>query len=75
MARMSVKRSSGRYCITMRGRLSARDLRRLEQLCGPALEQKTTPLTLRLTRTTSTDPYAEAFLDRLVQRGAILLFD
>ena len=75
MARMSVKTACGRYCITLSGHLSSRDLRRLEQLCGPALEQQTTPLTLRLTRITSADQSAQAFLDRLVQRGAVLQFD
>lgn len=38
MARMRVKRVQGRYAVTITGRLSARDLRRLEHACGSALD-------------------------------------
>lgn len=75
MARMRVNSLGGRYLVTMTGQLSGRDLRRLEQLCGPALEQKDIPLTVCLDRTTSVDQSARAYLDRLMQRGAVVRFE
>ena len=75
MARISVKSDEGRYLVTMSGHLSGRDLRRLEQLCGPALEQRTLPLTLRLKPATSVDLPARAYLERLIERGAIVRFE
>jgi hypothetical protein len=75
MARIWMKAVGGRYLVTMSGHLSARDLRRLEQLCGPALEQPTLPLTLRLKPAVSIDAPAQAYLHRLVERGAVLQFE
>jgi hypothetical protein len=74
MARISRRSVEGRYWITMSGHVSGRDLGRLERLCGPALEHETVPLTLRLTEASTVDPAAQAYLDRLVRRGALLLF-
>lgn len=59
----------------MTGKLTSRDLGRLERLCGPALEQESVPLTLRLTRASTIDGPARAYLARLVARGAVLLMD
>ena len=75
MARISVKSAAGRYLVTMSGHLSGRDLRRLERLCGPALEQRMLPLTLRLKPASSVDLPARAYLEHLVERGAILQFE
>jgi hypothetical protein len=75
MARIWVKPAHGRYIVTMSGHLSARDLRRLERLCGPALEQQQLPLTLRLRRASSIDQSARAYLDHLVERGAVVEHD
>jgi hypothetical protein len=75
MARISMKSVEGRYLVTMSGHVSARDLRRLEQLCGPALEKATLPLTLRLKAAISIDRPAQAYLHRLVERGAVLKFE
>lgn len=75
MARMRLTSAAGRYCITVSGRLAAQDLRRLEQLCGPALEYRTPPLTLRLTSMTSLDDPARAYLNRLVRRGTLLVIE
>lgn len=61
--------------MTMSGHLRGRDLRRLERLCGPALEYESPPLTLRMKSNTTTDDAARAFLDHLIDRGALLLFD
>lgn len=74
MARMWRQSIDGKYRVTLSGHLSGRDLGRLERLCGPALEHQTLPLTIRFTQTTTVDPAARAYLDRLVQRGAVLLF-
>lgn len=72
MARMRMKTSAGQYSLTVSGHLSARDLGRLERLCGPALEFRVPPLTLRLTRASTTDQPARAYLTRLAERGAIV---
>jgi hypothetical protein len=73
MARMRVRSAEGRYQVTLTGNLGGRDLRRLEHACGPALEQPRPPLTLRLAAVTSIDETARAYLDRLRQRGAVVL--
>jgi len=75
MARMRLISAEGRYRVTVSGRLTGQDLGRLERLCGPALEHETPPLALRLTRVSTIDPSARAYLDRLVRRGATLQID
>ena len=72
MARMSVKMVGGRSVVTIDGQLAARDLRRLEHLCGRALEQPRAPLTLRLREATANDQVVQAYLDQLVKRGAVV---
>ena len=56
----------------MSGRLT---VGRLERLCAAALEHESVPLTLRVKRQSTLDPAARAYLARLVDRGAVLLFD
>lgn len=75
MARMKVKSSQGRYHVTVTGALGGRDLRRLERVCGPALEHRQPPLTVRLAAVTAIDETSRAFLDRLIALGAIVLFN
>ena len=72
MARMSVKVVGGRSVVTIRGQLAPRDLRRLEHLCGRALEQPKAPLTLRLTQASANDQVVQTYLDQLVRRGAVV---
>lgn len=72
MARISAKRLPSGYCVTIVGRLCARDLRRLERACGPALERHPLPLALNVSAVSSTDAAADAFIARLVERGARL---
>jgi hypothetical protein len=74
MAKMKVTSTEGRYQVTVTGNLGGRDLGRLERACGPALEQQRLPLTLRLA-VAAIDQSARAYLDRLIQRGAIVLFE
>ena len=75
MARMRVTSARGRYQVTVTGNLGGRDLRRLERACGPALEQPRPPLTVRLAAVAAIDQSAKAYLDRLIRRGAVVLFD
>jgi hypothetical protein len=75
MARMRVRSAQGRYQVTVTGKLAGRDLRRLEHVCGSALEQPRPPLTVRLGAVVAIDDSAKAYIDRLIQRGALVLFD
>ncbi len=70
MAKISVIRDGDHYRITLRGRLAAGDLGRLERACGKALEQKLAPLELNLEEVLSIDNAARGYLDRLRARGA-----
>jgi hypothetical protein len=74
MARMRVRSAYGRYQVTIAGKLGGRDLGRLERACGPALEQPRPPLTVRVAAVTAIDESAKAYLDRLMRRGAVVLF-
>jgi hypothetical protein len=71
MAQIRVNERRGRYRITVRGPLRASDLRRLERACGLALEFAAPPLAILLDSCTD-DPVAEAYLDRLRTRGAVV---
>jgi hypothetical protein len=72
---MRVQSAEGRYHVTVRGDLAGRDLRRLERACGPALEQRQPPLTVRIAAVSAIDGSAEAYLKRLIDRGAVVLFE
>ena len=72
MAILRVRLSNGKRLVTVRGRLAARDLRRLERACGPALEQREVPLELRLSEHGDLDEATQLFLAGLVRRGAVL---
>jgi hypothetical protein len=71
---MRVTSADGRYQVTVTGKLAGRDLRRLERACGPALEHSQPPLTVRLGAAAAIDDSAQAYLDRLMRRGAVVLF-
>ena len=70
MAKIFVVHSSEGYRITLKGRLMASDLGRLEHACGSALEQKLAPLELNVEQVLSIDHAARGYLDRLRARGA-----
>ena len=70
MAKISVVRAGGSYRITLKGRLTAGDLRRLERACGDALEHKLAPLELNVDQVLSIDNAARSYLERLRARGA-----
>ena len=75
MARMRVRSAEGRYFVTVTGQLRGRDLGRLERACGPALEHRHPPLTVRLSAVGTIDEPAKTYLERLVNRGAVVLAD
>lgn len=60
MARMRQRLIRGRQCVIITGNLCARDLRRLEMLCGRSLEQQPMPLPLRLRAGSTVDHPAQA---------------
>jgi hypothetical protein len=70
MARISITRTGGISRITLKGRLEARDLKRLERACGPALQERLVPLELDIDHVISVDDAADAYLERLRARGA-----
>jgi hypothetical protein len=59
--------------VTIRGPLAAGDLRRLERLCGPALEEREIRLEVRLLGVGAMDESSRLFITGLVRRGAALL--
>ena len=73
MARMTVKSAGGRYFVIVTGQLRGRDLGRLERACGPALEHQHPPLTVRLAPGRAIDEPAKTYLERLAERGAVVL--
>jgi hypothetical protein len=70
MARISIVRVGDISRVTLKGRLAAEDLKRLERACGTALHEKLVPLELDIRNVTSVDDAAEAYLERLRTRGA-----
>ena len=74
MARITSKRLRDGYRVRIAGRLSATDLRRLERACGPALERHTVALAINVSAVTTMDAAADAFIGRLLERGARLVW-
>lgn len=58
--------------MTIRGRLGASDLKRLEQACGPTLEERQLPLDVCTRNASTIDEPARLFLDSLAKRGAVV---
>jgi hypothetical protein len=74
MARISRVTDRGRYRISIQGPLGARDLGRLERICGKALEMRELPLDIELSATAAVDEVARLFLQRLAARGAVISY-
>ena len=70
MARLRLTRVQDQFVVAISGRFSSNDLGRLERLCGPALEHPRLTLTLQFVAGSEMDPSVQAFLDRLIERGA-----
>ncbi len=62
----------GRWRVTIRGPLTAADLKRLERACGPALEHREMPLEVRVIDMGAADEASRLFLEGLVRRGAVI---
>jgi hypothetical protein len=75
MARIRAFRRDGQTRIVFVGRLTARDMGRLEHACGDALTREPLQLRLDLRGVTALDRTAAAMLERLELRGAILIRD
>jgi hypothetical protein len=72
VASIRVRVRGGKRRVTISGRLSATDLRRLERACGSALEHEEIPLEIRIRDAVAVDDVSRLFLNRLLKRGAVL---
>jgi hypothetical protein len=72
VASIRVRVRGGKRRVTISGRLSAADLRRLERACGSALEHEEIPLEIRIRDAVAVDDVSRLFLNRLLKRGAVL---
>jgi hypothetical protein len=70
MATITSRVVQGKSLVVVRGRLQAKDLRRLERACGRALEQRDLALEVRLTDAEVGDEPSRLFLQHLMRRGA-----
>ena len=58
--------------VIVAGRLGARDMRRFEHACSPALSSPRAELVVDLRRVTDMDGVAVALLERIANRGATI---
>ena len=72
MGRIRTAQKNRRTVVTIKGRLTAADMGRLERACSQELISSTPRLDIDLRRVTYTDDTAAAVLRRLAQRGAVL---
>ena len=70
MAQIRSARRGDALRVSVSGRLSIGDMRRLEHACAPALTSHEANLELDLRRVTQLDATATAILERISQRGA-----
>lgn len=73
MARLRAARRKGVLRVTVTGRLTRADMRRLERACGPALVSEPPNLELDLQAVTYVDATAHAIVSRLASRGTRVL--
>ncbi len=71
MARISAAEAGGALVVAVEGTLRARDLRRLERACGPAIERRR-PLRILMKPGGGMDPVARAYVAQLQARGAVV---
>jgi len=69
MARITGVETETGLMVAIAGPLAARDLRRLERVCGPAVEQRQR-LHVILKRGSTVDEFARAYLEQLRAHGA-----
>lgn len=73
MARLRAAQRKGVLRVTVSGRLTGADMRRLERACGPALISEPPNLELDLQAVTYVDATAHAIISRIASRGARVL--
>jgi anti-anti-sigma regulatory factor len=67
-----MRHGAGCTRVTVTGRLTATDMRRLEHACSPALTAPALLLEIDLRGVTHTDATAAAVLQRMTKRGAVV---
>lgn len=72
MAKIRAIRGSNAVRVVIVGPLGASDMRRLEHACAPALTSARAELILDLARATDIDSVAEAHLQHMASRGAVI---
>jgi len=72
MARIRATTRDLNTLVTVRGHLGARDMRRLEYACSPALTSPQLALTVDITRVSNLDAVADRLLQRMALRGALI---
>jgi hypothetical protein len=73
MARIRTTHQAFRTKVSIQGRLTAADMRRLEHACASALVAQPLRLGIDIRQVTEIDATAAAFLARLKTRGAVIL--
>lgn len=73
MATFARRMTKGRWRIAVRGALRVTDLRRLERVCAPALEQYPVPLDIEVDTLQALDEPSRRFVVCLLRRGAALV--
>ena len=72
MARIKAVKRPSSTLVVIAGRLGARDMRRFEHACSPALAAPRAELIVDLRRVTEMDSVAAALLRRMADRGAVI---
>jgi hypothetical protein len=72
MARIHATTRGWNTVVTVSGQLGARDMRRLEHACAPALTCARLALVVDVTGVHDIDAVAERLLQRMVLRGAVI---
>ena len=72
MARIRTVRRRASVIVIVHGSLAAADMRRLEDACAPALTTPRADLIVDVQQATVIDRVAQAHLDRIELRGAVI---
>ena len=72
MAKIRAIPGSNTVRVVIVGHLGANDMRRLEHACAPALTSPRAELIVDLARATEIDGVAEAHLQHMASRGAVI---
>jgi hypothetical protein len=73
VARIRTTRRAECTVVIVTGRLTAADMGRLEHACSPALTSRALRLEIDLRRVTDSDDTATAVVQRMVDRGAVVI--